>query len=439
MHRSTYDDVPYPSLPYPRTHPDRLHAIGRLFGVRSAAPARARVLEVGCGSGGNLLGIAASLPEATCVGVDPSRGEMDRARELANAAGLRNVELFAVDHHGAPSGPFDFVIVHGVTSWVAPEVRREMWSAIRARLAENGLVYASYNVHPGWKLRSVMREALRWRAGDGDPGTRLARAKELVAFLDARVARDGSAYRHVLDEEIARLRGADEAYLFHEHLEDENHAFWFHELEAEARAHGLFFVSEADPPAILHRAITPRAIEALAKLDDDRLAIEQAFDLLRGRTFRASIFTARALSADATRVLPADLGDLEAFLRDGEGVEASFVSPLAAAAPDGVPLSQLGDARDVLPLFAAGAIDLGARTLGLARAEGGPEERLVATGLARAQALRSGPVTNLRHEPIPLSETERQALFLCDGTRPRAALPADIGTLARLAFLRVAH
>ena len=70
MGATLYDEVPYPNLPFPQTHPDRLATLATLFGMAPAPVERCRVLELGCGAGGNLIPMALGLPESELLGID---------------------------------------------------------------------------------------------------------------------------------------------------------------------------------------------------------------------------------------------------------------------------------------------------------------------------------------------------------------------------------
>jgi SAM-dependent methyltransferase len=144
---TTYDDVPYTSYPYVRTSPDRLCTLARFFGVPAPAPSRARVLELGCASGGNLLPMADALPEAQFVGIDLSARQIEDGRALAQEAGLENIELrhASILDVDASWGSFDYVICHGVYSWVPPDVQRHILAIGRDCLSEGGVAYISYN------------------------------------------------------------------------------------------------------------------------------------------------------------------------------------------------------------------------------------------------------------------------------------------------------
>ncbi len=90
---TSYDDVPYPRLAFPYTHPAHLATIGRLFGLEPADVENCRVLELGCAGGANLIPMAYALPGSHFTGIDLSRRQIDEAREFAAAVGLRNIEL----------------------------------------------------------------------------------------------------------------------------------------------------------------------------------------------------------------------------------------------------------------------------------------------------------------------------------------------------------
>jgi len=120
--------------------------MGALFGVEAAPISSARVLELGCGDGENLLPMAVALPDATFVGVDAAEGAIARGMQIADDLALRNITLSAETIESFDrSGPFDFVIAHGVYSWMAPEVRDSLLALCVRVLSATGIGYVSYN------------------------------------------------------------------------------------------------------------------------------------------------------------------------------------------------------------------------------------------------------------------------------------------------------
>src|SRR5262249_50612084 len=90
---TSYDEVPYESLPFAQTHPDRLATVATLFGMRPAPADRSRVLELGCAAGGNLIPMALALPQSRFLGTDLSGRQIADGQKVVGALGLTNIEL----------------------------------------------------------------------------------------------------------------------------------------------------------------------------------------------------------------------------------------------------------------------------------------------------------------------------------------------------------
>lgn len=122
---TTYDEIVYPSYPYAQSHPSHLATVARLFGLRSPDLARCRVLELGCAGGGNLLPMAVRYPDATFVGIDLSARQVELGRKAIQTLGLTNLDLRAasITDVTADWGTFDYILCHGVYSWVPDAVQ----------------------------------------------------------------------------------------------------------------------------------------------------------------------------------------------------------------------------------------------------------------------------------------------------------------------------
>ncbi len=125
---TSYDEVPYEGYPFPQTHPDRLATVARLLGVGAAPAESCRVLELGCTDGGNLIPMAASLPHSSFLGIDLSGRQIAAARKIIQALALENIEVRHLDiaDVGDDFGTFDYIICHGVYSWVPAPIQDEV-------------------------------------------------------------------------------------------------------------------------------------------------------------------------------------------------------------------------------------------------------------------------------------------------------------------------
>jgi SAM-dependent methyltransferase len=285
--------VPYQSLAFQTTHPSRLAMIGRLFGLDPARPSHCRVLEIGCAAGGNLIPLAARYPESTFLGLDFSRVEIEQGQAEIAALALPNVTLRHQDittYDPAADGLFDYVICHGVYSWVPPEAQRGILRASKAALAPQGVAYVSYNTYPGWKIVEVVRDVMNYHAGTRPTAKeRVEQARAIVDFI-REISDAGSVYGQVLASEAAVLKKAKDYYLLHEHLETHNAPCYFKDFMAAAAENGLSYLGEACLEEMIPQHLGAKVMDALTRVSaGDVLKTEQYMDFFRNRRFRRTL------------------------------------------------------------------------------------------------------------------------------------------------------
>lgn len=289
---TTYDKVPYESFPFPDTHPDRLATLGHLFGLQPPQLGRCRVLELGCASGGNLIPMALSMPDAEFVGIDLSTVQVSDGQRAIGELGLTNIRLLAmsITEIDESLGQFDYILTHGVYSWVPNEVQEKILSICSRQLTSNGIAFVSYNTLPGWRMRGMIRDAMRFHAMQfEDPSIRVGQARGILDFLAKWVPSENNAYGMLLQSELDILRNAADYYILHEHLEDINEPIYFHEFIARAGKHHLQYLAEADITTMLASNLPPDVSETLVRIAPDVIRQEQFMDFLRNRTFRQTL------------------------------------------------------------------------------------------------------------------------------------------------------
>jgi SAM-dependent methyltransferase len=421
--------------------------VATLFGLRPAAPASCRLLELGCGDGGNLVPMAYGLRGSAFCGVDLSARAIERAVALASALGLDNLEFRHADLAAASNlGTFDFVVAHGVYSWVAPAERDALLAACRTHLAPHGVAYVSYDVLPGGHLREITRQMLRWHLRDvADPDERIAQARALLEAVRA-AGEAGDELRQRLAWQAEWALAQSDAALYHDELAEHHEAVLFSDFAAHAARHGLSFLAEADVFE-MDAGVLPEELRT-----GDAPTREQYLDFFKGRMFRQTLLCHAGaerrepgpavvrdmLAATPARPVgdPADgrvefRGPLGASLTtDHEGVKRALLR-LGEAWPDGVPVAELAGEDDeavcemLLRAYAANLVRLHVWAPEVAAAA---SERPVASALARLQAAEGTRVTNLRHASVEVSdELGRRLITLLDGTRDRAALVRELG------------
>ncbi|MBM3578978.1 MAG: methyltransferase domain-containing protein [Alphaproteobacteria bacterium] len=479
---ASYDDLPYVSHPFPQTHPARLGAVARIFKLAAPDLSRARVLELGCAAGGNLIPLAARHPDAYFLGVDLSQRQIDEGQRRVTALGLSNVNLRrqSLTDLRSKDGGFDYIICHGVYSWVPEQVRDAILRIARENLAPNGVAFISYNVLPGWRLRQTLRDALALHVGPQGPlRERVARAREMLSFLEQNTPAE-TTWGAIFRAEAQHLRTADDSYIGHEFLEDCNEPCSFAEFMGNAAGRGLAYLGEAALSTMMPENMNPAAAPLLRALaGDNQVSLEQHMDIFTGRTFRQTLLIHKEREGKCMRkIMPDALEGLHfvprpdfAFLREedgkaifADGSGAWFSTPdadvrkaieaLAARAPESSSIEEIVAAMEVrgasvdeavrskiadalLRMALVGLLTPSTEPMRIARAlSAKPVACPMLRGDAAAGVLHSA---NLRHEPIRLDIVAQVVTPLLDGSNDREALiaatiaAADVG---RVTFQR---
>ena len=487
---ATYDALPMISLPWRHTHPDHIASLASLFGLTPAMPDGCRLLELGCGTGGNLIPMAQGLPDSRFVGIDLSAAQIQAARALVDELALDNIDFQARDlmDLGDEIGTFDYVVVHGVFSWVPAPVQDRILEICRRYLNRHGVAYVSYNTFPGWRQRQVAREAMLFHVRHiSDQRERIRQGMAFLRMLATENLDGRENYGQLLDQEIKLLEKLPEFYAAHDMFEPVNTPIYFSDFASRAAAHGLQYLSEANLGAAIVDNYPPE-LARLAAAAGDVIQAEQYLDFASNRTFRQTLLCHQEIDID--RRLTADriadfhiAGKLQPDTaeRAGDGIRfrgengqtVDAMGPVVAAAfgylneiwPRAVPFrtllstasARLGVSPDGNDAVLLQNTLLRARTRNLIELslcppalDDGSARRPLASPLAAVQEKHGFIVTNLRHDvamledgpalrllPLLDGQRDRRALLaaLADQTDPAAALTAALKDLAEQALL----
>jgi SAM-dependent methyltransferase len=474
---TSYDVVSYPSFAILYTHPDRLATVASLLGMKPAPVEHCRVLEIGCFDGVNLAAMAVGLPQSEFVGVDAAGTAIARGRAMAEEVGLKNLTLRHLDiMEMAPDyGQFDYIIVHGLYTWVPQPVCDQIMAICKGSLAPQGVAYISYNTFPGCHNRLMLREMMKFHTKDfHDPEKVMQQGLNLLKLLANSLETDTEPYTQFLKGEATRLGGRPLESLYHDELSPVFTPLYFHQFMDQAHRQGLQFLGEADFFDMAPRGLTPKAVEVLERIGDDVVLREQYLDFMRGRHFRKTLLCHRDVTLNrhpapdgvhsyyvSTFAKPGStsantaLDGKETFQNDN-GAALTSADPLARTLfrylldkdPERIPFDRL--ARDVPErarrqfgispkpdedpvaelaefvwvTYRAGLLDLHVNVPPYVLHV---SDKPLASPLARWQARRSEKVATLHHRTLKLdSPIQRGMLALMDGSRDRAALRADV-------------
>jgi SAM-dependent methyltransferase len=458
-----------------------LATLATLFGLSPPSPEHCRVLELGCGDGGNLIPMAYGLPNSRFVGLDAAATPLESGRRMIQALALPNITLEHGDlmDVGPSLGEFDYIIAHGLYSWVPPAVQDKILDICHTNLAPDGVAYVSYNTYPGCHLRRVVRDmALFQTRAITEPSLKVSQARAFLDFI-AKAQPRVDEYQAFMSAELQQALEHSDGALYHDDLADINEPVYFHQFVEHAVRHRLQFLAEANFFEMQDHIYPPEVVETLRSISNGNPILrEQYLDFLKFRRFRQTLLCHQGLHTErpprpdtirtfylsssarpvSTNPDIASALTVEQF-RGSRGAAMATDLPLAKAAilclgevwPRALPFDQLLQAartrtrvdpghdiaekdRDaatlaeiILGTHAAGLIDLHICPPPLP-AE--PSAYPVASPLARLQLQHDRVVTTLRHSSLAVEdELARQLLLRLDGTRDRRVLLAELSAL----------
>ena len=473
--RASYDEIPYASQPLSRQQPARIAATALWFGLTTPSARTARVLEIGCASGGHIIPLAAAWPEARFVGVDLSPAQIAAGNARVERLDLANIALSArsLDDIGAHDGAFDFIICHGVYSWIPEPLRETLLRVVAERLAPEGVAAVSFNVLPGWRLFQIARDSLLLHARlQNDPRERARQARELLDRLS--VESNGRyTYGRFWRDEAPLIAAGGDAYIAHEMFEDDNTPLNFSDFCDALDRHGLTYVGECNVAANREEGMAPAAAATIRTLarGDDR-AREQYLDIFSGRAFREAVITHRlragAIRRDIRRdviytlhfvaprkltvIPPSDNASDWRIANGDDGIQideeavAMAVGRLIARLPRSARLEDIAPAATTDPRLRERVADALASLVAFGLCGVSTEavvcatrlaERPIAWRVAASDARVAGVTVSLRHSPVRLEPLQRLYLPLLDGTRNRDDLLAHALDLAERGEMNV--
>lgn len=468
---ASYDEVPYESRPFVRSYPDHLATLATLLGMKPQPADRSRILELGCAMGGNLIPMAINLPNSQFLGIDLSTRQIADGQAIVKKLSLRNIELRHVDILEVDDsyGMFDYILCHGVYSWVSPEAQEKILSICSKNLKPMGVAYVSYNVYPGWHMFGMIRDMMIYHAGRfSNIPHRVAQARALLDFLSQSTPPQLNSYNAMLKESVEYLRKHSDIYLLHDYLEEHNYPLYFYQFIERAAGAQLSFLSESDLSDMLLGRFSAEAQNTLQKISlGDIIHMEQYMDFLGRRTFRQTLLCHQGIpinrnlqseflrgmlitanckptsaNPDYSTTNPEPFQSPKGTMTITDPLSKTALAILIEAAPMPIVFNDLcvaarkivsrandSSASKENDFQTLGRMILQGFCLGHVNLQLTPpvftatlSEKPTAYPLARLQAESSNMVTNARHEMITLNEFDRRVLQDLDGTHDRNSI-----------------
>jgi methyltransferase-like protein/2-polyprenyl-3-methyl-5-hydroxy-6-metoxy-1,4-benzoquinol methylase len=303
---NTYDELPYPSKPFPQTHPRHLATISKLHGIESPKITNCKVLEIGCANGSNIIPMACDLPDSHFIGIDFSKRQIKQANNTKNALKINNINFYACNILDIDDSyeQFDYIIAHGIYSWIPDNVKEHLINLCKQRLTNKGIVYISYNTYPGWKMREILRDEMLFHAKNfSNISEKIEQSKLFINLLSEVIDTEYTTYGDILKNEINSLWSHDESYFYHDLLEGVNNPIYFYQFIENTKKAGLQYIGDTDYSSAVINNINPKLNNILDNINADYIQKEQYLDFVWNRMFRQSLLCHNDISLDRSIVI----------------------------------------------------------------------------------------------------------------------------------------
>jgi ubiquinone/menaquinone biosynthesis C-methylase UbiE len=421
--RGYVTDVTYTRSVFPELAPAWLDFVAILAGF--APPARQGGFswcELGCGQGVTTVMMAAMHPRGRFVGVDVLPAHVDHGRRLAEAAKIENAVFHAADVAMTDLEPpcFDYIVAHGVYSWIDAVGQAAIRRLINRHLVPGGLVYLSYNAMPSWATDLPFQRLVRAlaRSVPGNSQARFFAATDLLRKI-ADAGAPSLATNTIASTLTELIESYPPAYLVHEYMQANWQPLFVTEIRAAMREIGLVPAGSATLVNNFDSFVLQEAQRGvLATFADDDLR-EVVRDFFLHQRLRRDVFI-----RDGERIDDRERRSRLAALRYALDRPASRVEYRATPSRAGQLVFDNPVARGIVAALAGGP----ARLADLPRG-GASRQDLLANLLALCAA---GVVQPVEAEDAWVNDLNRAILDRVDGLEEIAAIALPCGKLVRV-------
>ena len=250
--------------------------------------------ELACGDGSTLNILADANPESQFTGIDLNQAHIEQAKKIAQQGQLKNVtylqKSFAeLQEQDLPD--FDYVTLHGVYSWISPELRRSIVEFIKQKLKPGGIVMLSYNAKPGKLLHEPLRDMMRAYTRNMNISP-LDKARHGLSYLDFLIKKDARFFQDNpgAKDIVAQLKKKDMRYIAHEYFNEHWHPKYFSEVAAELQQANVSYAGQTNIVSNYRELSVPQNIQEELAKSTDRISFETHKSFILNDSFRHDVF-----------------------------------------------------------------------------------------------------------------------------------------------------
>jgi ubiquinone/menaquinone biosynthesis C-methylase UbiE len=250
--------------------------------------------ELGCGKGVTLNVLADANPDSQFIGIDFNEEHIKAARQQAEDCNITNVRYFPVSFEQMQTldlPDFDYITLHGVYTWVSPELRGHINAFLKRKLATGGLVMVSYNALPGKALEKILRDMMLTYA-ESQPVSLLEKTSHGIAYLDYLVQHQAPFFQQnpAAAKKVAAMKSKDMRYIAHEYFNQHWDPMYFAEVYKAMRGAGLQFAGQTEILLNYTNLAFPANLQQDFDKNPDRISLEIHRAFIMNEEFRRDVY-----------------------------------------------------------------------------------------------------------------------------------------------------
>lgn len=284
------------SEPNKNWSPRHLQAMAYLYGLKAPNMTQASILELGCGTGENLLPIAHSYPQAQITGIDIDDEKTQLGQAHITQQKLTNLQLYTADINvllNSQLEKYDYILIRGLFSQTDLATRTTLLNHCQQHLNPNGIICIGYDVYPGSKLNDGLYEALAFHAAQATTEEeQVDSMKSMQAFMLG-----GMSSKHPLakqlESSLEKMSSKTDEQLYVESFAGLHNPCYFVEFANTLAEANLCYVGDAKAHTEIPKHWGDNTAELYAAINPTKQKIlgQQYLDFVCGRSTRMSILT----------------------------------------------------------------------------------------------------------------------------------------------------
>ncbi|MEM7197019.1 MAG: class I SAM-dependent methyltransferase [Pseudomonadota bacterium] len=279
---------------------EQVYTLGTILAAGMAELEQARVLQLGCNGGADILYHAVRFEDAQFVGLDSDAQSIAEASRLAQLLGLENVEFHHQSDNMIPHalGLFDYITCDGVLETIPYDTQAAFVQNCADHLSVRGVVCMGYATLPGANhTQSLLQSAGMLSAHIEKPTEKISSIHGLYTLLAQTAAIGNTVIKEAIDGEMRYLRNGMSTIAYLDRLHAQRYPVFYEQVLALGTGAKLRYMGDTNLASMFPFTYPEALAKLMNELPNQTLAQQYADHLIQRRE-RCSVFSTELLGGD---------------------------------------------------------------------------------------------------------------------------------------------